>query len=501
LQYQKTFFRSALTAAAKHPVKAYVVSSPRDPERLHRFFDLLSLHRIDARSLSRRIEVDGKTYEPASSLLVTLSQPQHRMIRSIFETTATFEDVGFYDVSTWTLPLAYGLQFSQLGSKEFRPNAVGGTYSHSEAPPLTVDKSAYAYIIEWERYSAPRALYAVLRHGLHATVATVPFSSMTLQGSREFAPGSVVVSSDGQPLDHAEIATLVAELNSIDGIAIHSLRSGKSTNGNAGVDLGDPSFRPLVLPEILLVVDSGISWYDAGETWHLLDRGMHIPVTLVKKSRLSRTDLGQYTHIVFSGGNYSRSRQLTGQLQVWVEQGGTLIGMRQAAQWIQDGMLKKKSKTSDSGKDSSDKPGELDTASDEWRLDYKSRTARAALDRVSGAIFAADLDISHPLGFGYAERDIAVHRNTTDVLARTNNRYATILQYTSSPLLSGYASKENQQAIADTPALIAERLGKGSIVLFADNPNFRGYWFGTNKLFLNALFFSKAFDNLSGSSD
>jgi hypothetical protein len=164
-------------------------------------------------------------------------------------------------------------------------------------------------------------------------------------------------------------------------------------------------------------------------------------------------------------------------------------------------MLKKKSKTSDSGKDSSDKPGELDTASDEWRLDYKSRTARAALDRVSGAIFAADLDISHPLGFGYAERDIAVHRNTTDVLARTNNRYATILQYTSSPLLSGYASKENQQAIADTPALIAERLGKGSIVLFADNPNFRGYWFGTNKLFLNALFFSKAFDNLSGSSD
>ena len=32
---------------------------------------------------------------------------------------------------------------------------------------------------------------------------------------------------------------------------------------------------------------------------------------------------------------------------------------------------------------------------------------------------------------------------------------------------------------------------KGSVILFADDPNFRGYWYGTNRLFLNALFFSK----------
>ena len=47
---------------------------------------------------------------------------------------------------------------------------------------------------------------------------------------------------------------------------------------------------------------------------------------------------------------------------------------------------------------------------------------------------------------------------------------------------------------AGTPALIAERSGAGSVILFADNPNFRGYWYGTNKLFLNALFFSRLFD-------
>jgi len=59
---------------------------------------------------------------------------------------------------------------------------------------------------------------------------------------------------------------------------------------------------------------------------------------------------------------------------------------------------------------------------------------------------------------------------------------------------SGFVSDENREALAGTPALVAERAGDGSVILFADNPNFRGYWYGTNKLFLNALFFSRVFD-------
>ena len=49
------------------------------------------------------------------------------------------------------------------------------------------------------------------------------------------------------------------------------------------------------------------------------------------------------------------------------------------------------------------------------------------------------------------------------------------------------------EEIAGTPMMIAERRGRGSVILFTDNPNFRGTFFGTNKLFLNGLFFSRAF--------
>ena len=38
-------------------------------------------------------------------------------------------------------------------------------------------------------------------------------------------------------------------------------------------------------------------------------------------------------------------------------------------------------------------------------------------------------------------------------------------------------------------SLIVSGAGSGRVVLFADNPNFRGTWYGTNKLFLNAIFF------------
>ena len=69
-----------------------------------------------------------------------------------------------------------------------------------------------------------------------------------------------------------------------------------------------------------------------------------------------------------------------------------------------------------------------------------------------------------------------------------------MIAYSDSPVLSGYASQKNQDRIADTAALIAERHEKGSIILFADDPNFRAAWYGTNKLFLNSLFFSLLFE-------
>ncbi len=65
------------------------------------------------------------------------------------------------------------------------------------------------------------------------------------------------------------------------------------------------------------------------------------------------------------------------------------------------------------------------------------------------------------------------------------------LHYASNPLLSGFLSSKNERLLKDAPALFAKRYKKGIVILFVDDMNFRSYWFGTSKIFMNAVFFNK----------
>ena len=118
---------------------------------------------------------------------------------------------------------------------------------------------------------------------------------------------------------------------------------------------------------------------------------------------------------------------------------------------------------------------------------------------IGGAIFAGDLDTSHPIGFGYTDRFIPLHRNTTLTLARPeDDPFAVVVEYPEDPLLSGYASQRRLDEITGTPAVVARRLGRGSVILFADNPNFRATFRGSEKMFMNAIFFGNLIDRPRG---
>jgi hypothetical protein len=104
-------------------------------------------------------------------------------------------------------------------------------------------------------------------------------------------------------------------------------------------------------------------------------------------------------------------------------------------------------------------------------------------------MYMTDLDITHPLGFGYTRRALPVYRNHRILMPPSKNAFSTVAQYHAQPLLSGYVSDANLEKIGGTASLNASSYGRGQFILFADNPNFRGMWYGTNKLFLNALFF------------
>ena len=103
------------------------------------------------------------------------------------------------------------------------------------------------------------------------------------------------------------------------------------------------------------------------------------------------------------------------------------------------------------------------------------------------------------MGFGFADRELPVHRNVWFTLERPEgNPYAVPVQYSEAPLLTGYASERRIEEIAGTPSVVSHRLKRGAVVLMADNPVFRGTYPGTEKLLMNAIFFSGLIDRPRG---
>ncbi len=211
---------------------------------------------------------------------------------------------------------------------------------------------------------------------------------------------------------------------------------------------------------------------------------------------------GSLTHLIFAGGEFdSYAPEYADRIRQWVNDGGTIIGIRQGADWVRENVL---DYVEPELVDGVPVEAELDLAAghdllpeelpEVERISYEEKEAMDAIDVIGGAIFSGDLDISHPLGYGYSRREISLPKNTKVILERPLNPYGTVIAYSTPPLRSGYASDTNKDALEGSAALIADRKGEGSVILFADDPNFRGIWYGTNKLFLNALFFSRAFD-------
>ncbi len=484
--FQRDFYAEAEDLARADRVKAYVFRAPEDTVRLNMFLDLLARHRVEAHRVSGSVRAGGKTYGE-ESYIVSLNQSQYRMAKAMFNRITEFPDKVFYDVSGWTLPLAYGLEYDEVTGNP--SNRLGARAQASFAPGPAPDETPYAYVFRWSDYYAPRAVNELLQAGVMARVSKEPIRVQTTRGVVAFERGAIIVQRELQTVSQAEIHAMMQRFAARDGLTIHAATSGHTLD--AGADLGGRnSVSDLQAPKILLVTGPGVTSYDAGEVWHQLDHRMNIPVTLVRKERLGGVDLTGYSHVILVGGNRARlNNSMTEKVEAWVRAGGTFVAHRQGANWAAKNLFAKKEKKKDEKKALTE------------RLAYADKGQKDAEHVIGGALFESDVDITHPMGFGYVRRLVATNRNTSIVLPVPEDPYAQVAVYTEQPLLSGYASPKRIGEISGTPMITAERHGRGAVVLFADNPNFRATYLGAEKLFLNALFFSTAFDRSRADED
>ncbi len=488
--YQKAFFADAAKAAREDAVKAYVFTTAGDEARLDAFLTLLASHDVRAHALARDVTADGRTFPAGASYIVPMSQPQYVMIKGLFDRVTEFEENVFYDVSGWTLPLAYDLDYAALEGMRFNGSLLGDPAGGIDLDKPAPAKSGYGYIFDWDDYYAPRALHRFLGEDVIARVLIRPKRIMTGGAARDFREGAIFVPLSGQTAAPARILEIAQTAAREDGVDIFPVDSGNAAPGVG--DLGARgSVRTLEKPSVMLLFDDGVSRYSAGQLWHLLDHKMKIPVVLRRKDALGGVDLSDYTHIILPGGG-TLDNPIKDEIAAWIRDGGVLVATKGAAVWAQDAYLADAlhEEEGDEGEENADGAAEAADEDAPLRFDYAEKTIRDAEDVVAGAVYESDLDVTHPLAFGHRDRRVATMRAIPDTLKRPKDPVASVAVYTDAPLLSGYSSEKRLDEISGTPMLTANRLGGGTVVLFADDPAFRATFPGSEKLFMNAIFFA-----------
>ncbi len=480
--YQHDFFVSALQEAADDPVDGWVFGDPVDHSLNRDFVDLLLRHGIEVHELAAAKSVGAQRFEPGSAWVVPAGQPQYRLARSIFERTETFPDSVFYDASTWTVSLAYGVPDGEIRDGDLSLGSV--VTSAPSRTVSTVPRSGISYLLDWRDSDAPRALQALQARGVRAEVSSRPFTAPTTSGEVALDRGAISIPVGIQTLGPDALHAAVSEVGREVGVPV---LSATSTYSAAGPDLGSRGFLPVRAPRVLLAVGEGMSGYEAGQIWHLLDQRVRMPVTKVDVSDFGRVDWARYDVVILVSGNLSfLDGARLEELREWVAGGGTLVAVRGAAAWAARNGLTPNVEAPTAGRTTDEDASSPDAAE---RIDYERAGELQGAQAIGGSIWAADLDLTHPLGFGYTRRFLPVWRDHANFFPLPENPYITVARLTDDPHLSGYVSDSNESRLAGSPAVIADQLGRGSVVLLVDNPNFRGYWRGTNRLLLNAIFF------------
>ena len=461
LNYQKSFYTNARKEAKNSGV--IVFGDEKDATKVNQLAKILKLHKIEYYELKSNFSKNGKNYKKGYSYVIPKDQKQHRLINAMFQKRTTFQDSLFYDVSAWTFPLAFNLDYEENEGVNRQ-----GEKALEKKSTYIPKNSNYAYLMEWNDYNTPKVLNKILEKGLRAKVSLKTFKLE----NKSYDYGTILIPVQNQKLNKQELSNFINELSKENNVLIN----GVSTGLSEGIDLGSSNFKAIEPQKVALIVGRGITPYDAGEVWHLFDQRYDMLISKLDTRDFNRTDLSKYTDIILpnSWGN-ALSKKGAEKLKKWVENGGTLIGYKNTGKWLNNNDLLKiefKSK-----KDSTQ------------NTSFEQKSNYFGAQVIGGAIFETYIDRSHPIAFGYKNNTLPVFRNSTIFMKPDKNSYNNPISYSEKALLSGYISNKNLLELKKTSMCKIGNLGKGKVIYFTDNTNFRAFWYGTNKLLMNAIFF------------
>ena len=467
LNYMKDFYDDQIELNPKSSDNI-VFGKLKDESTVYHLADLLNSHKIKFNKISEDVVLNGKKYTKDNSFIIPMNQPKRTLINAMFYTQTEFKDSLFYDVSAWTFPLAFNVNYSYTDnlSKSSVSKLFGEEVTETKKPVGNVDsKSEYAYLFEPHEYYAQAAVYHLIKEGIRVKTATRKFSI----NGKEFDFGTYLIPVQNQSMSSEDIYNKLLEISNTYNINFES----QATGITSGIDLGSDYFIIVNEPKIGLIVGDGVRSYDAGEIWHLLDTRYNIPITKLDVDDLRYIDLSKYSHIILP--DYNGSKLRSEQIKNYINGGGNLIAYRNSVRWVSNNL------------------NELEFLTNDLKasgVSFSDREKFYGAQQTGGAIFESNIDRSHPINYGIESNTLPLFRNSNVYMSKSEQSFNNPITYSSNPLMSGYISEENISLLKNSVPFKVIRSGKGKILLMTDNTNFRAFWFGTNRILLNMLFHS-----------
>jgi hypothetical protein len=510
----RSFLEFRRSAGMDESERSYVLLPGDDPARALRLARTLVWNGIEVREATAPFRMGGREF-PAGAYVVPVRQPAGRLVRNLLDRDV-FMDEAFvqiqrerrarrlpdqiYDVTAWNMAFLWDVESVSVpggtpaASRPVERVATGPLYAGFEgvmrgslrdapppAPTAALPVAVVGWLLPWNTAGAEVAARA-LQEGIRLHAAGAPF---TLEG-RRFGTGTLLArTGELSGEERTRLATLAAQA----GAQVIPVNSGFV---DEGISLGSGQMRALRAPRVLLLWDTPTSSLSAGWARWVLEQRYGQHTTAVRVGSFGRTDLSRYDVIVLPSGNYGAA--LSGgnldRLRRWVQDGGTLITLAEATRWATaEGVDLLATWAEDRIREERPSTGPpidlLEAVTPE----------REPPEPVSGAILRARFDPEHPLAAGSGGEMGVMVAGSRVFTPLTLDRGTNVGVY--APLdelvMSGIVWEEAQPQLANKAFLMRQSLGRGKVIAFAEDPNYRGYAEGTQLLFMNAVILGPAF--------
>ncbi|MFC1713857.1 M14 metallopeptidase family protein [Candidatus Poribacteria bacterium] len=443
----------------------------------------------------------------SGTYIVRMDQPKKRLIQTIFEKEAELSEefikeqiqrkkdrrnVQIYDTTAWSLPLAYGLDAywtetlsdvpSNLVKKPARRGGVSG-------------KAKVAYLLKYNSNGAIKCAFNMLQAKYKTHVAREPFKiRLASTGEMEsYDRGTLVFKVN---INGDDLHDRLNEIAEAEGVQIDPL---DTQWVEEGINLGSNNVVYMKKPRIAVLYDQPAQSNAYGCLAYMLEQVYGIRFTAVRYGILNSSRIKDYNVIILPDGSSGEYNRLIGEsgakrLKSWASDGGTLVMIKGAAAFAARKGVD--FTTSSLVRDLRKKDGESTEGSppkDATKPEAKPEPVQIPQEfrpsHIPGAILRANLDQTHFLSYGYGEFVNVLMNSSSMFLPSRNGHNVATFADKENLRVSGLVWEDMLEALPGKAYLIDERVGQGHIILYADDPNFRAYWDGLDRLFFNSILF------------